>query len=99
MSNDISWAFFHLLCPLLISCHLVDPFGLVGALPFSRRFVVAPVPTPRAVARSGGWVTAVVVAWWWEQGNNTAQHRDTAKTGTVCHRSGISATVPVPVKR
>ena len=24
--------------------------------------------------------------------------RDTAKTGTVCHRYGISATVPVPVK-
>jgi len=29
-------------------------YGLVAALPSPRRFEVAPVPTPRAVARGGG---------------------------------------------
>ena len=28
----------------------------------------------------------------------TVDTHDTAKIGTVCHRSGISATVPIPVK-
>jgi hypothetical protein len=61
MSNGVSWAFFHLLCPLLGSCHLVILFGLVGALPFSCCFVVAPIFILQAVACSSGWVTAVVV--------------------------------------
>jgi hypothetical protein len=30
--------------------------------------------------------------------NQPVNTHDTTKTGTVCHRSGILATVPVPVK-
>jgi hypothetical protein len=43
--------FIRFICLLLV----VVPFGLVAGLPFSRRFVVGRVPTPRAVARGVGW--------------------------------------------
>ena len=57
-SNDASWVFFLFTLPpcwvLLISPssrHSPVFSGLVAALPFHHHFEVAPIPTPRAVAR------------------------------------------------